>query len=442
MNTKIKCGAGKVLITPPDELIRNLYGLMGHYFIDKYSELYVRVIALEQDGRKALLVAFELDKAPEAESFIPELSARTGVPESAILYVGIHTHTAPLHGARVAEGPNAKSKKTPEQAEATTKYEGFLRVKLFEAADEAIASLEPCRIGWQTGKSYINENRVQHYEVLGEDGLYHAMYAIGSNPDAPVDRTLFVLRAEREDGSCIATLINYPVHCVVMIFNDCDGKGGSSMGSDLAGAIAQMVEDKEGGIAIWTSGAAGDINPVMMNQFNHPDPVTGAASEFHVQGLDYAEASLKLLSLRHFDDINRTKRGIDCNKSDCAISSVWEMGSRAAENGKTYPVRLRLIRIGTLAFVGVSGELFSSYAPKIKAIIKENLPEIEEVVLFNHDASTSIETGYMPDDETLKKCAGNDAHHGLPGVGRFPLKEGELGELLADLTAELTRKIN
>ncbi|MBO6040893.1 MAG: hypothetical protein J6P58_06755, partial [Oscillospiraceae bacterium] len=143
MEHKLLCGAAKKCITPPETLLPRLYGLMGRKFCAVLDDIYLRVIALSDGENRALIVSFDLDKAPRPEENLRALTEATGIPEENILYFGIHTHTAPLCGPR----PAFEAPKDEDTAAATAEYETFVQNQLLCAAKEALDALQPARLG-------------------------------------------------------------------------------------------------------------------------------------------------------------------------------------------------------------------------------------------------------------------------------------------------------
>ena len=439
MEYRLRCGAAKANITPGAELMPRLHGLRNVHFVQVLEELFVRVIAFDNGVRRMLLVAFELDKSPVPDTFVSELSRRTGIPKEYIFYLSTHTHTAPIHSERPNDGPNAKFRKPEDVQRATDEYEQLLKEKLFEAAVGALGSLEECRIGWALGESYINENRCRDYFVEHEDGTVTAMCALGSNPKGPVDRELTLIRAERMDGSTIASFVNYPVHCCIMIGNNWDGQGGVGLGGDLAGAVSRMMEEKYGGVAMWTSAAAGDVNPIMLNEYYIPDPQTGAMREYlDVTTAQPALAALKLLSARHFDDIKRAMRTLHCETQCAEISAAMDWSHTPAKDGGTYDIRVRCARLGELLFCGVSGELYTTHGRRMRAAAGTAQNPPAHMILMNHDGSLDANCDYIPDDETLARYERNDENHSMPGMGeRTRILPGYVAKSLEDLVVRL-----
>lgn len=442
----IYCGAGKANITPPRELLLRLPGLMGGHFSGKvYDELFVRAIAFQSGETTVLLVSFDLDKAPDPEGNLALLQEHFGLSRDQILLFGVHTHTAPICSVRPFEGMNSRENKTPDQREAMLAYEALVRERLLAAAEAAIGSLQPARIGWGTGKSYINVNRCQSFYVEQEDGSLHACCALGADPEGPVDHTLFVLKAETLEGKPIAFFVNYPVHCCVMISNDSDGCGGFGLSGDIAGVTSQLMEEKYGGVAVWSSGAAGDVNPIAMNQYYYPDPRTGAFCEHRAEGAEAAVAALRVLTGRHFADIAAVVRSIKCETGYAGIAAVsgWSRtpGRRVVKHGKgpdaePYAVRLHPVVIGDVALCGVSGELYTTLGWEI-----QKASPAAHTCIINHDACLSANSGYILDDATIARCENNLPGHFIPGARESAILPGYITASLTALTKELFARI-
>lgn len=453
MEKQIYCGAGKENITPPAELLLKLPALMGGHFSGKiYDELYVRAVAFQNEENTVLFVSFDLDKAPDPLGNLAAIEEKYGIAQDNVLLFGIHTHTAPLCSVRPFEGMNSRENQPPERRQAMETYENLVREKMLTAVKTALDSLQPARIGWATGKSYINVNRCQSYQVEQEDGSLHTCCALGADPEGPVDHTLFVLKAEDLQGKPIAFLVNYPVHCCVMIGNDSDGQGGCGISGDIAGVTSQLMEAKYGGVCVWSSGAAGDVNPLFMNQYFYPNPKNGAFCEHPIQGPEAAIAILTVLTGRHFADIVSTVRQIQCHTSQAEIKAIsgWsktprrrvvkkgdEPGEAAAgEAAPAYPIRVHPVVIGDVAFCGISGELYTTLGWEIQ----KASPAVHTCII-NHDACLTAGTGYILDDTTIRRCENNLPGHFLPGGKGCAILPGYVAPSLAALTRELFGKM-
>lgn len=424
------CGVSKKKITPPEHLLPNLNGLGGVVFAEVLDDLYVRALLLGDEQEKVLFVVFDLDKVPYPEKYLPALSAQAGIPEENISLLSIHTHTAPVTGWRPTEGPNFILRKPEQVQTATHEYEAFLEKAVQEAVAEAVANLQPVRIGWGQGESYININRVEDYSVRKEDGTVEVCVGLGQNPAAEVDRSLFVLKVEDLQGNLVACLTNYAVHNCVMIGNRCGKDGGTLLTGDFCGTVTQIIEENHPGcVALWTSGAAGDVNPIMMNQIFYPDPKTGAPATYVLPACDDGPLMmLKVLSTRHYADILRVLEQITCEDKALDVAGMVDWVETPGKAEETYKVRVHMTRIGELGIWGVSGELYSS----LGKAITQTLPNGTHWIM-NHDASLITNSGYIFDDETLARDRGRV----LPGQNNSVMQPGYVKEALLAVTAQM-----
>lgn len=439
MGNQLFCGASCAIITPEEKLIPNLRALRDNTIGGVLDDICVRVIAVGDGESRALLISFDLDKAMNPEENIRVISKRTQIPEENILLFAVHIHSAPIHSYRPEEGINNVLLKAKEVQESTRQYEEFVQNALYKAVDEAVSTMRPARMGFAYGKSYININRNQDYEYVDKNGKLQTRYCLGANPEIPVDRTLFVMKYEDMDGTPIAFFVNYPVHCAVMHSNQCiNGKLGIS--GDIGGNVSRWLENKYlGCTAVWSSGAAGDINPLILNEMNVPNVETGEMEEWSIPGGDYSV--LKMLASRHYADIMKTIRSINCTIDSVEIKGIIEWSytpgcnhvnledgtveTVTGESVKPYEVRLHLIKIGEVALYGFSGELYSSYTESLKEFTPPN------TIFINHDASFMAASGYIFDDEALERdkdfmLPGHRSTHMLPGYFAGSLKEHTL----------------
>ena len=443
---RLYCGASRGLITPPENLIPNLRGLRDNTFGGVLDDILVRASAVGHGENMALMIAFDLDKAPYPAENLAKISERTGIPEENIFFFSTHTHAAPITGYRPEETINDVRLKAPEVQEATREYEKQVIDTMLKAVGEAVGGMRPARMGYAYGKSYINVNRNQVYEYTDEHGELHTEGRIGVNSQAPVDHTLFVMKFEDMNGQPISFFMNYPVHNVVMHANTCCG-GKMGISGDIGGSVCRLLEVKfDGSTAMWSSGAAGDVNPLILNEIHYPDPKTGRMAKCRISG--GATSVLTALAARHFADVMKAVRNIVCTAESAPIAGIvdWSFtpgrnvvtrddGSTETIVGKgvdPYEIRLHLVRLGDVALYGFSGELYSSLGRRIKEI-----SPLENTILINHDASLMARSGYIFDDETLAR----DVSNKLPGHRSSHMLPGYILESLEKHTLEMFKKL-
>ena len=443
MENKLYCGAAKGNITPSEELLPWMFGLMDQHYCKIHDELFLRVLALRSGEDTALIVVYDLDKAPYPVEWTARIQEETGVPADNILYLAIHTHTAPLTGWRPFEGPNFIGRKAPEVQEKVKVYEAFVLERLLETAKVALAGMAPARFGYTRGTCDIGANRCVQYNVKDETGAVSPRIGLGFNADGIADGTLLALRVENaQTGEPIAFFTNYAVHCVAGFLNDC-GDGKSFLSGDIGGAVSRELErEYPGSVALWTSAPAGDINPVMMIQTFHPDPVTGAPVERCIKGEDAADAIITAMACRQLASIREALSRVDCSidaadirvKVDWAETKCSKAGILPGEQAcdEDYAIRTHLLQIGPLALIGIDGELYTSLGQAMKAA-----SPAADTFIINHDSSMLLNNpGYIVDDATIgriKACAGKG---GVPG-GRIYTAPGTVKSALEESTKRL-----
>jgi neutral ceramidase len=222
---ELRAGAARVDYTPAkDKLARNYTGVL--------DPIYVRAIALDNGSTRAALVT--LDAGGVSTDLYRKVSARAEqelkIPAAQLLLSATHSHSVPAQPAADIEA------------------------KVIEALRAAVARLQPARVAWGTGQSYINVNR----DLV--DPLTNRWWE-GPNYEGNSDKTVAVVRFESLQGEPIAVYSNYAVHAVLTGTLDL-------ISGDLPGATSRYLEEHLGGnaVALWTSGAAGDQNPLYFDQ--------------------------------------------------------------------------------------------------------------------------------------------------------------------------------
>lgn len=448
------CGAARECITPSKELLGSLSGLGGRHFSGVIvDDIFVRVIAFKSGSKTALIVAFDLDKVPYPERILEKLTKAAGIAEESIMLFSTHIHTAPVCGRRPDEPMNDSEKRAPNLRKADEKYIEFLGDCAVSASTAAIKNMNPARVGWNEGESYINVNRVQDFYAEGTDGPEGRVTSIGVNFDGPVDHKLWVMRAETLEGEPIAFMMNYAVHNVAMIWNDSDGKGNIAVSSDIGGNVSQMLEKRyPDAVAVWSSGAAGDVNPVMYNEYTIADENTGLPTSLRAKGMDAALLALKVMSHRHYADVLSVLRSVQCAEDvelkGCAVGWTHTPGRicRGTPEGEevltgegipTYDVREQMLLLGDVAVCGFSGELYTTLGWQVKkALIQAH------VVTVNHNCSLMANSGYIFDDDAIRRIDSSVRHMHIPGYGtESHILPGHVAPALGSMTERLYKEI-
>lgn len=360
--------------------------------------LFVRVIALEDSGKKALLISFDLIGVPDGESKVQMLSEAFGIPGENIFIVATHTHNVPMLGRngklKDAEPFHHILQENPQIAEKHLAFEAKINDQLKKAVMEALSSMQPARMGIGYADSYINVNR---------DQKYNGIYKMGFNGSGPSDKTAALIRFENEEGKPIALFANYGCHCVIAYLNRCLEGGKSGVTADLAGFVSTAYEMYyPGTVCIWSPASAGNQNPIFMNFFGWPDIMTGEVREGLIQAgnTDY----LKVLGARHLADLKTAESRIDTWTDHIDIKAKRDVLMVPVDPEKkgsmprvTIDGKQRLIvtglALGDIFLYGIGGELYCDIGEKLKA-----LSEYPDTLICTLCIASA---GYLMDDEDL-----------------------------------------
>ena len=238
-------GAARVCIDPPAEA----YPFPTNFCLceEKYDSCYVRAAAVGNGDRTILFVVYELSDIPGLPDLEAELAKAAGIPKEDVILAVTHNHSSPNDRCKVGNFPE--------------KFELFRKIELeagIEAARRAVAAMRPARCGFGKIESFINVNR----DLKTAFGFW----VEGPNYAGYSDHNLYVLKFEDLEGNLITTLMNFGAHAVCAFAQpDADGKIKTS--GNFPGIACRFVEEYYGGdaVAIWTSGAAGNQDPILFD---------------------------------------------------------------------------------------------------------------------------------------------------------------------------------
>ena len=414
----LRVGAARVDVTPsPGELPKNSRGIL--------DRLYARAIVLQSGTSTAALITVDTGAIPTAlwQTVTARIEKELGIPTANVLLTATHTHSA--GGQRGAD------------------YEQ----KIVESVRLARQKLTPARVGYGTGQSYINVNR----QIIDPQTR---RWWEGPNREGPTDKTVAVLRFDTLAGEPIAVYYNYAVHAVIAGQLD-------QVSADIPGAASTYVEDSYDGrlVAVWSSGAAGDQNPIYYQQtYDLRDIRT---KEYASRGIDISNAMppggeglnrddprvarlmnqqrQMVLSMGQFlgEEVMHVMRGIDRTETTAAVSGSYATvtcpGRERTNQGRagfegTYkegsPVEIRvgLLRIGDVMIGAVNAEVFNAIAQRLK---RESPYKATMMATLTNGAARS---GYIPDDASYGKYTFEVLSSRLqPGCAESSIVGGILG---------------
>lgn len=405
----LRVGASRRCITPdasyfPVEHFNNRATGKPSVFSGAIREdIYLRVIAVEAGKTLLIWSVLDLPGVPEAESMRSLIASCARVPEVQVMLTCTHNHSG-----LYADNPVFEKWYGEGFAKKVKRYRLFLRECLEAGVSEALASLAPAKIGVGACDCFLNVCRNE--PELGPDaGTY------GFLPGKEVDRTLTAVRFVGQDGAPIATLLNYPVHACVMIHNQPTGSG-TEISGDFVGHACTLLEGREGGVVAFTSGAAGDLNPLLMARVNVPLPDGSIVTK------DLGSGGPAIL------DFMGTRFAMDAQRAISAIGAYGDVvEARVSEERFTLPHEsvtmpgppdpvdfiVGTTMLGPLGLISTNGEVFNA----IGARLKEMLPSVYPIVITH----AGPWTGYVKDDSgsgLYETAAGLAVERNLRAIAR------------------------
>jgi neutral ceramidase len=415
----LQAGAAKVDITPASDAALPMSGYANRTggFQGIHDHIYARAIVLNDGTKQAAIVSWELIGVPTPvwEEVSRRVANEVGIPSAYLLLTAVHDHSAPAPFGMYGND-------SPKSAIYTKQLEDWT----LQAIRRAKENLQPAKIGIGTGKTYVNINRREYSPETG--------WWLGYNADGPSDKTVTVVRMDALSGKPIALLINYAVHAVVM------GGENYQITGDLAGATSRYAENYYRGkpeeaprgdagaaiqlkpaestdnlVALWTSGAAGDQNPISLargSDFTLVDSL----------GKVLGEESVRVADGIHTTDgvqLSGKQQEITCPGRKVAAGPlprkdyIWE-------DAEPVSIRLSLLKIGDIALAGVSGEALTM----INEHLKEKEVPSRHVVMLTH---TNGSSGYIPDDAAFAQVSYEiTTSHLKPGCAEKAIVNGFL----------------
>ena len=423
----LRVGAAKLDVTPAAD------GLSGQ-FVGILDPLFVRAIVIENQGRRAALVTVDAGAiAPQTWDHVSRRAANElTIPASRLMLTATHTHSAPFARDRAFED------------------------RIVDAIARAAAALQPARMAFGTGVSYINVNR----NIVDSRT---SRWWEGPNYEGVSDKTVAVLAFETPAGKPIAIYYNYGVHAVVTGNLDL-------VSADIPGATSAYIEESLGPdlVALWSTGASGDQNPVYfqqtydLRQIRIEDYAARGEDISNAmppggQGMDRNDPRVALLmdqqkrmilsmgQMLGEEVLHVSRFGLERPVAAPAIAggqtTIRCPGRQRTDQGRagspgTYvdaepvEIRLSLLKIGDTVIGGVDGEVFTAIARRFKA--KSPFKHTMMATLTNGMARS----GYIPADEAFGYQTFEVLGSRLkPGCAESAIVNGLL-DLIADADAD------
>lgn len=382
-------GAARVDITPSvKSLPKGFEGVN--------DPIYVRAIVVDDGNTRAALVTVDAGaiSTDTWSQVTRRAEAELQISPQHLLLTATHTHSVPFGNRQ------------------------DMASRVIDAISQAASKLRPARMGYGTGVSYINVNR----NII--DPKTHRWWE-GPNYEGPSDKTVAVVSFETPEGRPIAVYYNYAVHGVLNGQLD-------QISGDIPGATSRYIEESLDGeaVAVWSTGAAGDQNPIYFQQtydlreirirdyasrgidISNSMPPGG-------QGLDKRDPKVARLmnqqrqmtvsmgQMLGEEVLHVMRSGLERPVTSAQIAGAQKTvscpGRKRTDSGRagfpgTYveaapvPILLSVLKLGDVAIGGVNAEVFTLIAQRLK---RESPLKHTMMATLTNGAAPS---GYIPND--------------------------------------------
>ena len=263
----LRAGIARVDITPTESLFMGGYDESGRPGpsdgID--GNIYIRALVFDDNIRRMVFIETDIVSLPPKD-YLPVrklISEKTGIPVDNIILGCVHNHAAP----------------DISEKNMNSNWYKNLNNNFVKVVKDAIADLEPVKIGGGIGSSNIAMNRrkrmtdTESYLTFDENNSSQSygkfktdnpvkiremegVYRLGANPGGPIDDKVGILRIDKISGTPKAVLINYACHGTSL------GARNNKISPEWNGRMLEYVEKQIPGVmGIFLPGASGDINP-------------------------------------------------------------------------------------------------------------------------------------------------------------------------------------
>lgn len=367
----LMAGTGMAVIDPAPALFPLDNGTGDAPMLAIHDSLHARALVVDDGRNRTILVVADVIVLPDAvyDRLVTRIAATYGVAKDHVWLTATHCHTVPWS---MDKG-----------------YEQTVTDGVMAAIRQASDREEPVRVGRGDGRAFININR---------DEAAGTGFILGQDPRGPSDKTVRVVGFFRRDGSPLAILANYAVHAVSLHSSKtAPGGDGAMVSADIPGVADTFVDSYYGAgrtMTFWTSGAAGDQNPILMSYYSEPD------SSGKVVATDMQAAGF-IITQRLGESLGREIIRVTDAMTPRAVTTPVRAGQMIltcpAKTGAKaeLPIRLSYLGIGTIDLLGVSGEVVTRTDQHLRAKARGRAPVMLTL--------TNGYDGYLPDDASYRR---------------------------------------
>jgi len=232
-------------ITPPLDIYHRMWGAAKH---DRATGIHrplratVVLLASLEGGERQFIIALDhcVMGRQEMNNLLDAVSEAADIPREELIVVFSHTHAAGLMGLERSNLPGG---------DLIGPYLESVAAQTIKLAREAQEKLQAATILYGTGRC----NLAAHRDFWDEE---NQLWACGYDPTTPADDTVLIARVHAEDGTLLATLVNYACHPTTLAWDN------TLISPDYPGAMRETIEASTGGPCLFLQGASGELGPV------------------------------------------------------------------------------------------------------------------------------------------------------------------------------------
>ncbi|HJU11467.1 MAG TPA: neutral/alkaline non-lysosomal ceramidase N-terminal domain-containing protein [Candidatus Binataceae bacterium] len=365
-----KAGVAVQIITPEQPMWMAGYGNRNKPAEGKLTDLYVKVLALEDPhGGRLVLLTSDLVGIPRSlsEPVAEEVRKRTGLPRERLMLTVSHTHCGPV----LRDSLHTMYDMSPDEATKIGPYTDKLKNWMIDTIIRALDDLKPARLSYGKGTARFAVNR----RKPTDKGFINA-----ANPEGPVDHAVPVLRVAAPDGRLRAVVFGYACHNTTLQFYQWCG--------DYAGFAQKYIEDKHpGATAMFWMGCGADANPLprstveLCKKYGREladavedsltgklNPITGdSAAKYTTIALPFD----KLPSRAQWESERRSREHSVRNRAEHYLK-LLDRGEKIDDQYRYYPVQAW--RLGGLTWIALGGEVVVDYSLRLQRELGRDHP--------------------------------------------------------------------
>jgi neutral ceramidase len=392
--TALKVGAAKSDVTPAQSALPQGYSNI-------HDKLFCRAVVIDDGSTSAALISIDQGMVSNDiyNKVTKQIEKEFGIPAMNIFISASHTHSAPRGGADVEQG-------------------------VINAVKEAKAKLKPAKASYHTGSAFLNINR----DVINP---VTRLWSQGPNYDGPSDKTVAVIKFTDLSGELMAVYYNYAMHANTMFMS-------GAISADFPGETSKYLEEfyHNNVVALFSSGAAGDQNPVsvrpmsdvsrrktdallasgkakdlneaiMMAGFGgqsdlviDKEILTRQAQMITSLGQMLGEEILRAMSVPQKEDaamkILSSQKVVTC-PGRTRTNTGREGTEGTYVDGDPVNIKLSLLQLGDISLAGVNAEVYTPIALRLKKESPNNY------TIFSSITNGSANSGYIPSDDAFQR---------------------------------------